>query len=339
MGGNALKSYDTRRLDAKEYWDITASFESHWGALFKFTPSLIKAYKAKPSFGDADYLIDSSKLPSNWTAMVKDDFRLSDEQYFKNSNVVSIGWEHFQFDLIVTPPEELEIAHYYFDYNDCGNIIGRICHKLGIKYAHDGIWLILRGKNGNVLKEILLSRDFYEILDILGLDPQPYESGFETLEDMFKWVAISKYFDPEIYALEHRSNTSRTRDRKRATYRAFLQWVDATRPEVKYNFEDKSEKGGYNIRYPFYDTEVQRIWPWVDEIVLNTIILNKIDMQYKEVYNGNIVSDITGLEGKELGQFMAQVSRQLNKDSKHHWINNPDLVIDTVKEEYAIFKS
>lgn len=325
MGGNALKQYETTRLEALDYQGITREFEHDFMKVFGFKPLLIKAYKNKPSFGDADYLIDSSKLPDNWTHELKTSFGLGYSQYVKNGNVVSIGYKHFQFDLIVTLHEDMEASYFYFSYNDFGNLIGRIGHKLGVKIAHDGLKLVVRHKarSDHILKEIVLAKDSKQALDLLGLNRGRYEQGFDELEDIFEYVASSKYFDPEIYSLEHRSATSRIRDKKRATYNSFLRWVNETKPKANHEFTEKSELGGYSLRMPYYETEVCSRWPWVRQEVDQLIADFELDLRFKEVYNGSIVSEMTGYTGKTLGAFMSLMKHKINKEL---WLAKPLMI-------------
>lgn len=331
MGGNALKQYETNRLPAKEYFALVDKFQHKFYCWFGFRPLLIAAYKNKPSFGDADFLVDSSRLPNDWVDELRDRFGLSKSQYTKNGNVVSIGWNNFQFDLIVTPHDEMSASYFYFSYNDFGNLIGRIGHKLGLKIAHDGLWLVVRHKErkDHILKEILITKDSKEALDVLGLDRSRYEAGFDELQDMFAYVASSKYFDPEIYALEHRSATSRIRDKKRATYNAFLRWVDSTKPKANHEFGEKSELGGYSLRMPYYETEILSRWPWVRAEVDQVISNFELDLRFKEIYNGQIVSSLTGYTGRTLGAFMTQMKSKINKEL---WLGQPTLVRHNVMQ-------
>lgn len=331
MGGNALKQYETHRLEAEDYFKLTKEFSDKFAATFGSAPALIKAYNNKPSFGDADFLVDSSYLHLfvDWTKELKSAFRLDECQYVKNGNVISIGYKHFQFDLIVTPHDDMEASYFYFSYNDFGNLIGRIGHKLGLKIAHDGLKLVVRHKarSDHILKEIVVTKDSRQALDVLGLDRQRYEQGFDSLEDIFDYVASSKYFDPEIYSLEHRSATSRIRDKKRATYNAFLRWVADTKPKANHEFGEKSELGGYSLRMPYYETEICSRWSWVKPEVDQLIADFEFDLKFKEIYNGQIVSELTGYSGKTLGAFMQHMKPKINKTL---WMSNPKLM------EYAV---
>lgn len=305
MGGNALKSYPTKRLNKGEYRDFNVEFQLMFRNAFGFLPILIKSYEEKNAFGDADYLLDNSLLDSFWTSRLKSVYSLKDEQYVRNTNVVSLGYKNFQVDLISTPHDEMQIAEKYFAYNDFSNLIGRMLHKLGIKLGHNGLWLIVREDDkGHVLAEILLSRNYYDALEILGLDRSIYDEGIKNLNQMFEYIATSKYFDREIFSLDHRSATSRVRDKKRKTYHEFLQWIERVKPISNYEFASKSEKGGYNIRHPYFTTEVLKRWPWVGWEVDRTIEDSKKRKAFKEIYNGSIVAEITGLNNKDLGAFM-----------------------------------
>ena len=334
MGGNALKQYQTTRLPAKQYFKLVDEFSNQFEAVFGFRPILIKAYAAKKSFGDADFIVPADLLPTNWTLRLKAGFALAAEQYVKNSNVVSIGYSNFQIDLIVTAAEDVQASVFYFAYNDFGNLIGRIGHKLGIKIGHRGISVVVRqrDRSDHILKEIYLTKDVGEALDILGLDRATYDAGFDTLEDIFKYVASSKYFDPDIYSLEHRSATSRVRDKKRETYSKFLQWIAYTKPEAKHNFADKSELGGYGLRMPYYQTEVLTRYPWVAQEVKTLVEDFELDLKFKEVYNGEIVAAMTGFTHKTLGAFMAKMKPRITRELKLLWVAQPRLAAHNINQ-------
>lgn len=333
MGGNALKHYETTRLSRVDYFSLVDKFSRQFGKVFGEIV-LIKSYKNKETFGDADFLVDSDILPNNWTKLLKSEFNLDENQYVKNGNVVSIGYENFQIDLIVTPHEEMKSSEFYFSYNDFGNLIGRIGHKLGVKIGHRGMSLVVRhrARSDHILREIKISDDYRDVLNLLGLNLHQYEVGFDDLEDIFEYVASSKYFDPEIYSMEHRSANSRVRDKKRATYSSFLRWVDEYKPKANHEFKDKSELGGYSIRLPYYETEVLSRWPHVKNEVDSVISDFELDLKFKEIYNGDVVSKLTGYTGKTLGAFMQQIKPKINKTL---WIERPSTMQHVVAQTWA----
>ncbi len=55
----------------------------------------------------------------------------------------------------------------------------------------------------------------------------------------------------------------------------------------------------------------------------------------KSVFNGQIVNEITGLSGKELGMFMSKLNVQ--KNQKEEWLLNPEQGRIFVKQEWDRF--
>lgn len=333
MGGNALKNYETRRLSVKDFLVMDAEVHMKLRACIPgIEAETILYYKNKDSFGDLDIIVMSETLPVDWEELVIKEFDLSEAQFDKNSNVLSIGWKNFQIDLITTREIYYHTSLQYFAYNDLGNLLGRICHKLGIKYGHKGLSLVIRHKDASdhILDEIELTNSSTEVFDILGLDYQTFLKGFNDLEDIFKFVASSKYFDPEIFSLDNRNATSRVRDKKRVTYTKFLKWCEDTKPETKYRFERKTEIGGYSLREPYYHDIVLVRWPWVKDRVDMLIEVFEFEKTFMSVYNGNIVGTLTGLSGKDLGIFMSKAKPYLDRATKEEFIRDPEKVVPFV---------
>jgi hypothetical protein len=321
MGGNIFKDR-TRRYTRDEYFKITKDVVTKlaFSVLSRFLISdkledsiqPIKAYRTKESFGDLDIIINSSNLLPDWIPKLVAEFGLGHGDWSKNGHVLSFVYERFQIDLIVTPPEHYQSSLDYFAWNDCGNLQGRIAHKLGIRYGHRGAELNI--KEGDYdLGCILLSTNTREIHEVLDLDHDVWLAGFETLEDMYRWVVSSKFFNKDIYTLDNRNHYARTRDRKRAVYSGFLEWIENNPMDNAYPYADVTEMAGYNIREPFYtDIIVPKFPHVVDEY--NDIIEKYIEQnKFKARFNGEIVRALTGYEGKELGEFMAFARREIDR--------------------------
>lgn len=315
MGGNALKFYQTRRVDKTEYLELVKLVQDKLLNCFNNSGLVIPCFRNKTDFGDLDLILDSSVLPENWLKILLKEFNIEkNTQWIKNGNVVSIGVNNFQVDLIITPHKYVLSSLNYFSYNDLGNLLGRIFHKLGIKFGHKGLSLIIRYNNsGHILKEIELTQDYNIILDILGLSYDKFLKGFDNIEDIYDFVCESKYFDKEIYLLNNRDHTSRVRDKKRTTYNNFLKYIQNKDIVSNYSFENKTEFGGYSIREPFYTEIVLRLFPSIKKEIDELISEFELKQQFKMVYNGEIVSKITGLTGKELGKFMSDIKFDINE--------------------------
>lgn len=296
MGGNVFPN-KTRRYDANEYHalvpivlDIVDSFA------VKSEP--IKAFSTKPSFGDMDVLFVPDRQLS--TSLLQDMFRCASDEVSHNGGVWSLVFHELQIDLISTTPLEFAVASNYFQYNDFGNLRGRIHHKMGLKFGHDGLWFPVRSAN-HVIGEILLSTDPAEI-DKFG----DFTYGeLNTLEEMFERVAKSKYFNPDIFLLDNRNHTARTRDRKRSTYMAFLKWC-AEQPVQKY-YQFNPDKSEYHRKifkaFPHAKEEFDELWR--QKHLLDAAAL---------LFNGDIVRELTGADGIQLGKLMRELKKELTPE-------------------------
>ncbi|CUI07479.1 hypothetical protein BN2497_9735 [Janthinobacterium sp. CG23_2] len=341
MGGNAMKHVGVTRQSAADYAAITAAAIDTLRALF---PAIrcqpILAYGRKETFGDSDILIESTHLPPDWIEQVKAVFAPQD--LIVNGDVVSFDFRAMQIDLITTPADEMEFAASYYAFNDLGNLMGRIAHKMGLKYGHDGLWKLLRD-NDQVFAEILITRDVARTFALLGYDHARYLQGFETLDDVFEFAASTPYFHRQIYLLDNRNAASRVRDAKRPSYTAFLAWI-ADKPELD-RYTWSAWDGGRSS--PERDAE-RADW---ERRIFNDIFLEArprylkaIDehdthKRAKLVWNGTLVAAHTGYQGRELGEFMA-ACRANFMDAPHdaalsfeQWVLTlaPDGVIDQVR--------
>lgn len=303
MGGNALKGFETKRLSRAEYSEVVSEVLACLANKFPGRRvEVIPAYREKESFGDLDILFNTSELHVDLLKYVKEE--LGTRAAVRNSNIVSFEHKGFQVDLIGTPEDEMDIALAYYSWNDLGNLVGRISHKLGVKFGHRGLHMIYRDGDYQ-FGEYLVSRDVPAIFRFFDLDYTVFERGFDTLEDVFKFVASSKYFNKEIYLLDNRNATSRVRDNKRKTYSAFLEWVANQEGLPAYPWTSFEERGGYHTKAEF----LPKLFEVFPEYEAKHIAISKefaTELAAKKLFNGELVREWTGLTGLELGLFMVQ---------------------------------
>lgn len=302
MGGNALKNTFTRRYEKGEYFILVNEVLSALKILFpNVRAEVIKAYGRKESFGDMDVLIESDHLPNNWSQYVIDYFK-SNESY-KNGDVFSFDYKEFQIDLIKSKSESFDFSATYFSYNDLGNLMGRIAHKMGLKFGHQGLLYVLR-EGDKVIKEIVLSTSVDEVLAFLGYDFSRHQQGFETLEEVFDFAVSTPYFNPEIYLLDNLNHRSRIRDAKRKTYNEFLLWLQSDaylkKERVPFNFNPDKQ---------YYKSLILDSFPKALPFIEEALAEYKQTLAFRQRFNGNLVREITGLEGKELGEFIQRIMK------------------------------
>jgi hypothetical protein len=326
MGGNALKEFGNVRLDAETYHSLCrdlVGYLSEYGEV-----RVVKSIRNKESFGDVDILF-SPKYKIDMTPYFVENLHTTLKYYQTNVRysapndpiiklngpVTSIGihfesGDIFQLDLIKTPFEGLEFADGYFAWNDCGNLIGRIAHKMGLKFGHDGLKLPVR--NGNeLLGEIVLTTDFKEALDFLKFDYSRWLKGFDELEDMFEFIVNNPRFNPTTYLLENRNHTARMRDRKRPSYTKFLEYIKNLDDSRRY-YEWNTNKGDYLAE--IFTKFPNALNEWT-QLLTKCVLHNRT----KTKYNGNVVMEATGLSGKELSQFMTEFNIFVDEYVDNFW--------------------
>ena len=146
-------------------------------------------------------------------------------------------------------------------------------------------------------REIVLTRKFEEALPFMGYDPVTYGQGFDTPEDIYRYVASSVFFNPAIFLLENRNATSRVRDKKRVMYMQFLKFCEAHTDLPAYQYP--ADKAAWLPRIAEYFPHFQAEY---DQAVADLAEHRAV----KAKFNGEWVAQLTGLQGKELGAVMKQ---------------------------------
>lgn len=315
MGGNALAPFGARRVDkdtaaavAEHVHRVLADIAAKYGAYYQC--SLIPAYFEKPDFGDLDFVIDSrfnekvSKV--ELLAELERAFGAPIPSH-NGGNVFSVGIPLeagcLQVDLISTPSDIFQASLDYFSWNDLGNLIGRIAHKFGFKYGHDGLSIVLRDGT-HMFAEISVSTSTEEILTFLGYDYSRWAMGFSNREEIYRFTASSELFNKSIFLLENRNHISRTREKKRPVYMEFLEWMNNP-PFALNSFQFEENKANNLTRlfesFPHIKDIYARKWKELD------------DSKYiKQHFNANLVTNLTGRTHARLGEFMAHFKRE-------HW--------------------
>lgn len=314
MGGNAL-SHTSVRLTKKNYERVADDVVARLKALYPGNRVYaIESYRAKETFGDLDVLVESTGF---------DPFKAAEAigavEVVRNGPVTSVGLvvrpevpeldgNVFQVDLIKMEPEAFDFASFYFRHSDTGNLLGRISHSMGPALRHEALTFVYRDGDYK-FREIVLTRDWGEALTFLGYDPKRYFEGFEDLEEIFQYVSSTPFFNRDIFLLENRNAQARVRDRKRPTYNAFLKWCE-DRPNLT-AFKFPEDKKAWLPRiaefFPAFQAEY-------DQATLDLARQREL----KARFNGDFVSKLTGLQGKELGGLMKRFKESFESPEAMH---------------------
>jgi hypothetical protein len=335
MGGNALKNCTARRYEADEYFALATEVREMLRDGFIHADGytrrveVVKAYHSKDSFGDLDVIFESDRLPHNFAEHLKRLF--NPKEMVPNGKVYSLEYKEFQIDVILTPTSEFAFARTYYAFNDLGNLMGRIAHKFGLKYGHDGLWYMYRDGT-HLVDELNVTMNVEDVFRVFDFDYSRWCEGFDTLEDVFQFVAKSKYFNPDIYLFDQMNHRSRVRDAKRATYNKFLEWCalhrETTWKDRKfYQFKPRKQD---NLPWLFNQFPGFRD-KWFDAYHKK---LENADMRTK--FNGDLVSEWTGFTDKMLGAFMKDLRNHFGTTEEFRTFvaaASPEMIRDYVTEE------
>jgi hypothetical protein len=318
MGGNAIKM--SRRYEAAEYSEMQREIE----AILQQNPALcyyfVRPYQNKPSFGDMDILIQK-KEDKNWKNTVLEMFPPYQE-ISRSSDVWSFNYKELQVDLIFIPEKEWELAKWFFDFNDLGALAGKIARFLKLKFGFQGLEFELYYKERK--KTFLISLEPEKIYEFLGFDVERYKLGFENLEDVFDYVAHSKYFNNATFEKIIEKEGQRAVDAQRPTYQKFLAHisklrVELPRPEVSEVLQKVKEYFGQDL-----PLTVEMAQQEIDE-----------DIEIHEKFNGKHLIEHLGVTGKELGELLGKFNDLFEtKKSRYAFIKEHSLseILEKVRE-------
>lgn len=302
MGGRALKNTVTRRYLREEFDIISKELIDTLRLTFERVDMPL-FYGKKESFGDADILVVENPDINMHEYLTK---TFSPNEIFHNGSCWSFDHKELQVDVITSSAEHYDTSLMYFSYNDLGNYIGRLAHGFGLKYGQEGLWLEYQFKGSNV-GTIPISKNYEKIFDFLGLSYERYKKGFDTLEEIFEYIAESVYFNWKAFQLTELNKINRDRNAKRASYMAFLTWIEqhASTPNHEYAVYDNKT---------LYYNEIDKFFPEANLTVGMRRLEYEVcrDLYIRAKFNGGMISRIYGFDGKELGEKISGFKSYVN---------------------------
>lgn len=278
MGGKALKSIDVVRLNKPGFLALEQEVLSILRQKFSYAQSTTY-YKDKESFGDLDVIVPRP-IPNDILKFLKEKFNPQEIFYdgkLMNCFAISFDYKNFQVDLIFNNPENLEIAQFYYSYNDLNNYIGRFAAAFGCKFGFDGFRYVMD------TDQIMISKNPKKIYEFLGMDWQRYLQGFSTLEEIFSYIIQSKYFNSELFQYENLNHINRSRNKKRPNYEKFLNFLDENGIHGGFIFPEgdfASQIDAYfpeaNLKWKIQELKNKRIREAKSRELLNSTIVNQV---------------------------------------------------------------
>lgn len=317
MGGNALKNCVTRRFEAAEYYPLEKTVLQQLRQTFpsrRIEPIL--AYRNKPSFGDMDILFEFTDADTVAVFAEQVQAVFSPQEMMVATNQITFEYRECQVDLMLTAPPDFQPSLDYYNYNDLGNLLGRVAASMGLKLGHDGLcyrW----GEGPRCRITGPVETDWAVILPLLGYSHERWLQGFDEMEDMFHFVVSSPYFNPAPYQYKNQNHASRTRNAKRKTYQEFLAWL-STAPE------------GTVPAYPQGHKQVW--WPYLTErlpaLEAACEALQRVDHDakvHRQRFSAEQVAQWTGRAGPGLAALMKRLREDAGgREGLQAWVQGLD---------------
>lgn len=315
MGGKALKHVEgIRRYESSEFYALAETLVPKLKECLGTEVHLVESYRLKETFGDMDILVLSDGSLTNVMENVRRDFE--PKEIVHNGPVYSFDCQGLQIDLILTKSENWETAKVFFAYNDLGNLMGKIYHKFGLKYGFDGVKYIHRIGNERVLGEVVVTKDMRKAFEFIGLSWDRFLEGFDKIEDVFDFVVMSKYFNPDSFSFDSLNAIDKKRNKKRANFKLFLEYVSGTGTYSElepittgYNGFKKDKSEYLESIYEFFGRHIE------DEVErFKELEVRRVEVASK--YNGKLIMEkFPHLEGQSLGDSMKRFKDSFS--SKH----------------------
>jgi len=321
MGGRALNRFGiyTDRKTTAEHERILAEVKPRIEKIFNSEVRIVKYYHNKETHGDLDLLLKSSN-GLNVHEEIKKEFGV--EIVNSNTNVHSFAYDNYQIDIIVVKVSDWE-STYFYDYDPVGNLLGKYAHSFGLKSGYAGLVYPYRGNSGTVVKDIVITQNQEKIHRFFDLDFERYKNGFDTVEEIFGYIINSQYFNAERFQFDNLTGIDRKRNKKRATYNGFLEYINSKEYTNEFIFnKDKS----------VYLEVINDYFPEAN--LFNELKeLKKIDEKnklVKEKFNGKLVMEKFPIKGKELGYVMKSFFEKYDDD--YILLNTQEKLFNNVKD-------
>lgn len=244
----------------------------------------VKFIDSKESFGDLDILVFLKDIES-----LKPLAELFNPQEVNlNYDTLSMNIDNNQVDLIFAQEKNKDLLFTFYNYSIFGYAIDRMLRDFNLKITTNGLSYIYNGIDTKRVYFHITDED--RTFEILKLDKSRYDKGFKDYKEIFEYLSTSPYFRNTIYLPESMTNASRTRAKKREVYHELLDWLSDK------NFELRDS--------PVLPHDLQLI---VDKLCKKHDDQIRHHLELKEKFNGHIVSRLTGITGKNLSIFIANI--------------------------------
>ena len=113
--------------------------------------------------------------------------------------------------------------------------------------------------------------------------------------------------------------------------------------KLEHNFEGEMKWNNVCSKtFPFYSEIIVPAFPWIEESVAKMIRSFELRQSLKKIYNGQIIFEMTGLHGKELGSFMKNYGLSTSPWSDEEiqfWISHKENLMNLVARSFEDYQN
>ncbi|KAI0269842.1 hypothetical protein BC834DRAFT_863585 [Gloeopeniophorella convolvens] len=202
---------------------------------------------------------------------------------------------------------------FYHAYGDLGMLMGRLAAGVGLHLGEHGLKITSKALAPTYSSSFELSTSFPDILSFFELSMERYDAGFATQDEIFEWLAVSRFYAPERMSNPNARTKARLR---RKMYQAFFDWSDAKLAAVS---EDSG--GSRGTQTP---EDAQALIESVrDEALVffkkqaehdALLRVNEQKLRLKKRWNGHKVGEWTGWNGWAVGRVMTHMRQTVGEE-------------------------
>lgn len=296
MGGKAL-SIKAKKLNREEYEIFLSFLLSELKQRLKDTVILeIPYYSEKTSFSDVDIIVSKQ---ANITDNIKKAFlELGSKECKIRKDMLFFELNGVQIDVMLYDKEAVKFARDFYSYNDLISLMfKKICSASKLFLYPHGLFYKHKDIKGHD-KSILVTRDFDNALQLFEYKPEVFRQGFKNFEDMYSFIITSPLFYPWKFNKKYFSKIDKASYESRPVFRFMVDKINSNE-DRKERTEDAMLKKALSC-FPDFKERI------------DNFIENESDKEKaKIIFNGFLVTELTGLVGVELGDFMTHMRKIL----------------------------
>jgi hypothetical protein len=181
--------------------ELTKLFEEQVSFIFDEFKKLPHYGQSNPTFIARPKQQDTYEKIRTILSKLNSDVTVGSFNSSGNAHVINFTDESRIVIIYAKTEEDFKWLYNYHSYSN-SIIFGKILKSAGLKYSEDGLQYIqydLRENHKSIAGTINITKDFYQVLEILELNIDDFKNGFKTSTEFIEFVIKSPYFYPDKF--------------------------------------------------------------------------------------------------------------------------------------------